>query len=120
MNRHLPTRYLREDPRETAAVAKELARITQSLTALGANRVLLFGSRARGEARRGSDSDLMVVMPCPLNETYATRLTRIARAIRSRIAVDLLVYTPEEFERLRATRPFVQQAVREGVVLHGD
>ena len=33
--------------------------------------------------------------------------------------LDLLVYTPEEFERMRAEgRPFIEQVLAEGIVVH--
>ena len=114
-----PVRSLEETPQERSGVEAEIARLASELAALGALLVVLFGSRARNEAILGSDADILAVMPCPASETYAGRLARIATQIRPRIAVDLLVYTPEEFARMKAERRFISEALAEGVVLHG-
>jgi predicted nucleotidyltransferase len=39
----------------------ELEEIVSQLRAMGARRIILFGSQARGQARRGSDFDLLVI-----------------------------------------------------------
>lgn len=39
----------------------ELEEIISQLRAIGARRIILFGSQARGRARRGSDIDLLVI-----------------------------------------------------------
>ena len=106
-----------EPPEETARAREEILRLAGALRAMGARRAILFGSRARGDAIRGSDVDLLVIMPCPTGETYATRLTRVAQALRPNVALDLLVYTPEEFAEMSVSRPFVRHAVAEGEVL---
>ena len=109
-----------ESEEERASIECEIERLTRELVELGAERVILFGSRARGTAVRGSDVDLLVVMPCPGEESFPGRLARVAERLAPRTAVDLLVYTPEEFDRLRETRRFVRDAVLEGRVLHAS
>ena len=59
-------------------------------------RVLLFGSRARGDVRPDSDLDLLVVMPratlTPQERQQALRLLRAAlRPLPLSVAVDLVV-----------------------------
>ena len=39
------------------------------------------------------------------------------RLLAPKVDLDLIAYTPEEFERMRE-RPFVAQVLREGRVLH--
>lgn len=65
-------------------------------------RVVLFGSRARGEFRADSDVDLMVEMESPLKRGPRTVEILKAFGVRS-WAMDLVVYTPQEIARLRNT-----------------
>jgi len=75
--------------------------------------VLLFGSLARGDARDHSDIDLIVV-----KETEKRFLDRLDEFYDdAREAMDVLVYTPQEFEEMRE-RPFVKRALKEGKILY--
>ena len=62
--------------------------------------VILFGSRARGDANERSDYDLCVVMDTPVR--YGYRAAAIKEALRPLAQdVDVVVYTPVEYERRR-------------------
>ncbi len=75
--------------------------------------VLLFGSLARGDARDHSDIDLIVV-----KETEKRLLDRLDEFYDdAREAMDVLVYTPQEFEEMKE-RPFVKRALKEGKILY--
>jgi predicted nucleotidyltransferase len=80
--------------------------------------VLLFGSRARGEARPDSDVDLIVVWKDenpPRNRSAALRLA----LGRVGFPMDLAVVTPNEFEKFREWRGHIlHSAAREGIILH--
>ena len=80
--------------------------------------VILFGSRARGDARPDSDVDLLIVTPV----TGSKREKEIAmRVALHHIAVpkDIIVVTPEEMERKRnIVGTVVYPALREGKVLY--
>ena len=112
-------RSLVETDAERAAIAAELQRITEVLVAFGAERVILFGSRAKGEATRESDADLLVVIDGPPDEPWGARHTRLLRAVAPRIRIDLVAYTPDEFRTLMRTREFVREAVLTGRALNG-
>lgn len=83
-------------------------------------RVLLFGSRARGDARPDSDLDLLVVMPqatlTPQERQQALRLLRTAlRPLSLSVGVDLVVVGEEEAAHLAGSRwHVVARALREG------
>ncbi len=76
-------------------------------------KVLLFGSLARGDARDYSDIDLIVVKDTQMR--FFDRLDEFYDDARE--AMDILVYTPQEFEEMKE-RPFVKRALREGKMLY--
>lgn len=82
------------------------------------DKIILFGSRARGDARPGSDIDLLVI-----TDSTEPRYRRSASlyGVLSDILVpmDILVYSPQEVEEWSEVRQaFVTTAVREGEVLY--
>jgi predicted nucleotidyltransferase len=63
-------------------------------------RVILFGSQARGTADARSDVDLLVV--CPIAGGRRGTMVAMDRALRDLgFARDIVILTPEEFERDR-------------------
>jgi predicted nucleotidyltransferase len=93
----------------------ELERIVHALMTLGVRRVLLFGSFARGDVRGRSDLDLIVI--ADTGEPFVERCARFYTALAPRIGMDLLVYTPSEFEMMK-DRPFVRHALRHAKVVY--
>ena len=80
-------------------------------------RIVLFGSHARGTARPDSDVDLLVVMPYP--EDPGRMALRLCDVIKPRFAVDFVVRSPQELRRRLADGdPMLEEAMREGLVLH--
>ena len=80
-------------------------------------RIILFGSHARGGTTADSDVDLLVVMP------FEGRPWQMAVEIRQRVdrpfPLDLLVRTPEQLRtRLEMGDPFLAEIIREGKVLY--
>ncbi len=95
---------------------QELARMVPMLKARGAQRVILFGSLAREEAVWPGDIDLIVVLET--QQRFLDRLDEMYRLLDCPLALDLLVYTPEEFEQMQHTNPLIRRAVQEGRELH--
>ncbi len=81
------------------------------LVAQGAHAAWVFGSHARGTA--GADSDIDVIVVAPTDRPFVERFRDYLPAIvDAGVGVDLLVYTPEEFARMRAEgRPFLADAL---------
>jgi predicted nucleotidyltransferase len=80
-------------------------------------KVILFGSRARADARPDSDVDLLVVMAdAPNKRALAIEMRRSVRDLP--LAKDIVVTTPEEIAR-RGDMPgsVVRAALREGRVI---
>ena len=96
-------------------LSAELERITQALPGLGVKRALLFGSLARGEVRGQSDLDLILIVET--GESFVERCARFYASLEPRIGMDLLVYTPAEFEAMK-DRPFLRHALRDATVIY--
>jgi len=81
-------------------------------------KIILFGSRARGDAKPDSDVDLLVVLDSIENhhESAVAVGSLLSDLI---IPVDIIVSTPEEIER-RGNVPgtVLRPALREGKTLH--
>lgn len=92
-------------------VDRFLSELRPLLEQQGARAAYLFGSHARGTADAHSDIDLIVVAPS--ERTPVERFRDYLPAILAAgSGVDLFVYTPEEFERLRREeRPFLVHAL---------
>ncbi len=81
------------------------------------NKVILFGSRARGDALKESDYDFLIVSQDFKRTNFIDRPRDVVLACNVRFAADLLCYTPDEFEKKRAQISIVKTAVEEGTVL---
>ncbi len=84
-----------------------------------AEKVILFGSYAKGNATEDSDVDLLVV--APTKERFFERMAsvrRLIRDLRDGLPVSPIVLTPAELEKRRkAGDPFVREILETGVSL---
>ena len=81
-------------------------------------KIILFGSRARGDERPDSDLDILII-----EESSEPRYCRASRYLRALSGVpsekDVVVWTPDEIhEWERVPNAFVTTAIREGRVLY--
>ena len=83
----------------------------------GAERVILFGSYARGKVSEDSDVDLMIIGP--FEGRSVDRSVEIRMKLRPQFPVDLLVRTAEKVrDRIRMGDDFLREIVEEGKVLY--
>ncbi len=83
-------------------------------------RLILFGSRARGEERRSSDWDVLVIAEGKLDRKTAREIKAIVRMelARYRIPIDILLQTSDEIERRKNDVGYLAYYVlKEGVDL---
>jgi len=80
-------------------------------------KVIIFGSRARGDSSVESDHDVLII-----KETSTRRILRreeAMRGIRQTVPLDLLILTPDEIELLeREGSPFIREILDTGVVVY--
>ena len=107
----------RVDTRENGPLSDpRLRRLVSLLKEYQPERIILFGSHARGEAGEHSDYDIVVI-----KRTDRSFLERLQDMVPYLVAFDrpaeILVYTPDEFERMGESG--LGRIVRkEGIVLY--
>lgn len=82
------------------------------------DRIILFGSHARGAATPDSDVDILVVMPVPRGAD-ARQAAAIRDRVRASFPMDVIVRSPREIGRRIARRDgFITGILRHGVVMY--
>jgi len=80
-------------------------------------KIILFGSYARGNPRPESDVDLLVLMDTPLKDVQ--QAIQICQQIKYRFGLDLIVHTPKYLaERVGMGDWFLRDVLKEGKVLY--
>ena len=84
-----------------------------------AEKVILFGSYATGEAGEDSDVDLFII--APTKERFFQRMAtvrRLIRDLRNGLPVAPIVLTAKELEKRRAAEdPFIEEVLDTGIPL---
>jgi predicted nucleotidyltransferase len=82
-----------------------------------AQRVILFGSYAKGMASPDSDVDLLVIGP--FEGRGADKSVEIRMKLRPHFPVDMLIRTPEKIrQRIDMGDDFIREILEEGKVLY--
>ena len=80
-------------------------------------KIIFFGSRAVGRARRDSDIDLIIVSDDFEGMDFFERVYKMYEYWETSVPVDFLCYTSKEFERLRKRISIVREALENGIVV---
>lgn len=81
-------------------------------------KVILFGSMARGDTGKDSDVDLVIVSPKFSGMGFFKRGAAMYDHWSIRMPVDFLCYTPEEFRRLSKGATIVKEAEEHGIEIN--
>ena len=97
---------------------EELAAIQEQIVKLcSPQKILLFGSRAKGTATVKSDIDICVVAS---TKNKRELLTDLYCDTESKTPIDFLLCTPEEWDQCVSDyQSFAHKLDREGIVLYG-
>ncbi|VUZ85838.1 DNA polymerase III subunit beta [Candidatus Methylomirabilis lanthanidiphila] len=89
---------------------QELNRYVRLLTEHGPpEKVILFGTLAKGRVHEWSDIDLVIVERTQL--PFFQRIKNIRKLLKPQVGIDIMVYTPEEFDQLCTDRPFFKEEI---------
>ena len=83
-----------------------------------AQKAIVFGSYARGDVDQYSDLDMIII--ADTEKTFFCRRDDFGAVYKVWTrAMDLLIYTPDEFaQMIREGNPFIERALEEGVVIY--
>lgn len=103
-----------------------LAKVKEASECLYGNkldRIILFGSYARGDNDDESDIDIMIILNCDVSELRTLRRTAAGMAsdisLESEVFISILLRDRKHFEENVELLPFYQNIVREGVAVYG-
>ena len=92
--------------------------VRRIVEAAQAEKIILFGSRARGDARPDSDFDVLVIKQSDEPRYWPSVPLYLALADLP-VEVEVMVYTPEEVEEWsEVPLAFITTSVREGKVVY--
>ena len=102
----------------TTAIKNEIQHIVkQIITGYKPENIILFGSYANGTNSIQSDIDLVIIKET--SDRFVERLKKISAVAKTWEAMDMLVYTPEEWsDALSKGHYFIKQISNTGKVLY--
>src|SRR3989338_1689971 len=104
---------------EKSEILKEIENITsQIIEKYKPEKIILFGSAVWGDEEINDVDFLIIKSDTPY---YGIdRMRELDKLIKRNIAVDMLVYRPEEInERYKMGDPFLKKILKQGKVLYG-
>ncbi|MGB2841636.1 MAG: nucleotidyltransferase domain-containing protein [Halobacteriota archaeon] len=83
-------------------------------------KVIIFGSRARGEEKEESDVDLLIISPDFKAKKFRERALGFYKYYELDFPVDFICFTPEEFEKMKDRATIVKAALEEGTLITNE
>lgn len=97
---------------------EEIKRITQQIVKnYQPQKIILFGSAARGDFGQDSDVDMIIIKDTP--ECRVERIKNVLLAVDYNLPFEPLVYTPHELEKRKSLGDsFILEVLKQGKVLY--
>lgn len=95
---------------------EELEKIISRLPSLDIEKAILIGSLAEGKVHKASDIDLIIIKKT--DKKFLDRIDEIYKQLDSKVALDVFVYTPQEFEQMKQDNPFIKRALKTGRIIY--
>lgn len=111
----LRSRLKKRRAHHVSALRTEAIRLAGEAAKMGAQRVVLFGSVAKGDPGLASDIDLLIIIES--SRDYIDRIADAYQRLKPKVPADILVYTPNEIKKME-NNPLIKRAVSEGQVLY--
>ena len=80
-------------------------------------KAIIFGSRARGDYFLDSDVDLILISNDFKDLKFIDRIGNIIKFWNYPIDLEVICYTPEEFDKMKKRIGLVKKALEEGIIL---
>ena len=97
---------------------QEIGNIVEDLKSYKPQKIILFGSFNTSDINAHSDIDLCIILNNS-NKRFLDRINDVLQLIHSSFAVEPLVYTKEEFERLQNQgNPLIENIATNGKILY--
>ena len=77
-------------------------------------KILLFGSRVKGNAHQDSDIDVIIVSKVFTDIPFVKRMPLVLKTIRFDKHVDFMCYSPIEFQKIKSTSSIIMDALKHG------
>lgn len=107
--------------RRKAKIKKDVLTFLSRIKELNIETVVIFGSRVRGDYLKHSDLDIIIVSRDFSTVPFIDRSNVIYKYYdtwKGEGSLEVICYTPEEFERKKAQIGMVKDAVEEGLVIN--
>lgn len=78
-------------------------------------KVIIFGSRVRGNARKDSDIDVIVISSYFKNIPFLKRMSLMLKKVSFPKHVDYLCYTPMEYKRIKNESSVIIDALENSI-----
>lgn len=96
---------------------EKIENIVQKLKAYNPQKVILFGSYARGDVNEASDIDMLIIKDT--NTKFTKRIDEVLDICDDCTKLEPLVYTPEEIANMVANQnDFICTVLKEGIVVY--
>lgn len=103
---------------QAISIENKITRATERIIkGYSPQKIIMFGSCARGDNHEGSDLDLIIIKNT--EDEFLKRLDDVLDCCTGEIGVEPLVYTESEIKRMRIQgNDFIETALEEGKVVY--